>query len=287
MKAVAKGDEANYFLIKIGNNRIGSTNGKNIIIWGLPNFNEEKTLTGHTKIVVFLFNMENNNQLGSASTDRSIIIWDIELGTSIKSIETGAAPYPIIRIQNHILLTKNSTNHILPTKIITNHVLEEWDLGTGKPIKTLTLSEEENESNVALMKNGNIAVATQGKGFKIIANDSRTIIKEKEVNLYHRGRGSRHLIEVSGQRLISLMNDKKTLALWNYETDQMIKISTEVGGSQLCRCLDWKPGYVITSFYGDKLYLASMREEKVVKTINLEGKCRGGIMKINRGMLQL
>ena len=276
VKTVAEGDGNNLFLIKIGNNRIGSTNGNNIIIWGLPNFNEEKTLTGHTSYVVaFLFNMENNNQLGSASTDRSIIIWDIEMGTIIKSIETGAAPFPIIRIQNHILLINSSKKY----------ALEEWDLGSGELIKTLSV--EGNPSNVALMNNGNIAVATQGKGFKVIEYDSGNIIKERKVDLFHGGGGSRHLIELSDHRLISLMNDKKTLVIWNYETDQIINISIEGGGDQLSRCLDWKPGYVITSFLCNKLYLASMREQKVVKTINLEGKCYGGILKINRGMLQL
>ena len=219
--------------------------------------------------------MENNNQLGSASNDCSIIIWDIEMGTIIKSIKTGAAPYPIIRIQNHILLINHSKNY----------ALEKWDLGSGKLIKTLSV--EKNPSSVALMNNGNIAVATEGKGFKIIAYDSENIIKEKEIDLYIGRWNSRHLIEFSGHRLISLMKDCKTLVIWNYETDEMIKISTEGEVNHLCRCLDWKPGYVIISFYCNKLYLASIREQKVVKTFNLDGKCYGGIVKIHRGMLQL
>ena len=275
IKVVAETEGKNRYILVLSKNIVASTHHNKIYLWTLPTFSKHKILAGHTNYVGILFPL-HNNLFGSASHDRTVKIWNYIDNICLRSITTGADPFMMGYIGWRLFLNNDSAGNSI----------EEWDLETGQMVKNI--SQEGAYANVIALANGNIATATEGKGFKIFSpEENHAIIRENtQTQIYHGGWNSRHLCEIVGEN-ICVSWRPKNIVLWNWETDETFLIPHADYGPQLRRSMEWGINGLLCCFTSSKLVLFDLKEKTVAKVLPLVGESFGAYAKIDRDILNI
>ncbi|MEH1966025.1 WD40 repeat domain-containing protein [Nostoc sp.] len=215
---------------------------------------EVNTLEGHSDEVNSVAYSPNGQQLASASTDKTIKIWDASSGQLLKTL-TGHS--------NRVINVAYSPNGQQLASASTDKTIKIWDASSGKLLKTL-IGHSDEVNSVAYSPNGQQLVsASADKTIKIWNVSSGKLLKtltghNKEVNSV--------TYSPNGQQLASASGDK-TIKIWDVSSGKLLKTLT--GHGSAVRSIAYSPnGQQLASASDDKtIKIWDASSGKLLKTL--------------------
>ncbi|AFZ27544.1 WD40 repeat-containing protein [Cylindrospermum stagnale PCC 7417] len=255
---------------------------------------EQRTLTGHSDLVISVAVSADGKTLASSSADGTIKLWDITTGKLIKTLNHRYQVYGVAWNRDSKTLASVSGNEIIIWNVTTGKRLKTltgsdgfwsvtwspngkklasgswdktirlWDANTGKIIKTLTGHTSEVYNVVWSPDSKTLA---SGSGDSTIKLWNGTTGKFITTLNGHRGTVYGLAWSPDSKTLASASTDR-TIKLWNITTGELI--TTLTGHSDAVGSVDWSAdGKTLASSSADntiKLWDASTG--KFIKTLN-------------------
>ncbi|HAG80859.1 MAG TPA: protein kinase [Cyanobacteria bacterium UBA12227] len=197
-----------------------------------------KTLSGHNSFVNYLEISSDKQTLFSASVDKTIKVWDLSTGKTIRTLEghTSLVNYLVISPDGQKIFSASADKKI---KI--------WDIDTGKEIRTLQ-GHTSSVNYLEISSDGQkLFSASADKTIKMWESDTG---KEIRTLQGHTSFINSLVISPDGETLFSASADK-TIKLWNITTGEQIQ--TLQGHTSFINSLAITPdGQILVSGGADK-----------------------------------
>ncbi|MDZ7970239.1 MAG: WD40 repeat domain-containing protein, partial [Nostoc sp. DedSLP03] len=199
---------------------------------------EVNTLEGHSSYVNSVAYSPNGQQLASASSDKTIKIWDVSSGQLLKTL-TGHS--------DTVISVAYSPNGQQLASASSDKTIKIWDVSSGQLLKTLT-GHSSWVNSVAYSPNGQqLASASSDKTIKIWDVSSGQLLKTLTG---HSSWVNSVAYSPNGQQLASASSDK-TIKIWDVSSGQLLKTLT--GHSSWVNSVAYSPnGQQLASASSDK-----------------------------------
>ena len=211
-----------------------------------PGVSLRHTLTGHSKRIVGVAVTGDGRRAVSASSDRSLKVWDLESGEPLRTLRSHR------RVVWSVALTRDGRRAVSASR---DQTLKVWDLESGKVLRTLE-GHSDQVLSVVLTGAGRRAVsASMDNTLKVWHLESGEVLRTLEG---HRSAVLSVALTGDGRRAVSGSYDK-TLKVWDLESGEVLR-TLEGHSSRI-----WS-----VALTGDEQHVVSGSQDKTLKVWDLE-----------------
>ncbi|ODH02144.1 ribosome assembly protein 4 [Nostoc sp. KVJ20] len=225
---------------------------------------EVNTLEGHSDVVISVAYSPNGQQLASASSDKTIKIWDVSSGQLLKTL-TGHS--------EQIIRVAYSPNGQQLASASADKTIKIWDVRSGQLLKSLT-GHSDRVMSVAYSPNGQqLASASNDNTIKIWDVASGQLLKtltddsDRVMSVAYSPNG-RQLASASGGNTIKIwdVSSGQHLKSLTGHSDRVISVAYSPNGQQLAsagydktiKIWDASTGQLLKSFTGHSILIISV-----------------------------